>query len=154
MSVGLREECNSKYCRITSSVTLPLVVEKYPRAQNRRPQYRFPSSGYSIWILSDDRPLIRWITFDKWRCGGINKNIWRWSVERTPLTILTPISSQLCRIISRKRSRMSPCKNLKRYLVTQTRWKRYDCQYNRTWSHLPKWFSSRWMSQFGRRLHL
>lgn len=42
-----------------SSVTLPEVVEKYPRAQNRLPQYRFRNSGNSIWIRREERPLIR-----------------------------------------------------------------------------------------------
>ncbi len=36
--VASRLECNSRYCRMISSVTFPDVVEKYPRAQNRLPQ--------------------------------------------------------------------------------------------------------------------
>ncbi len=36
--VASRLECNSRYCMIISSVTLPDVVEKYPRAQKRHPQ--------------------------------------------------------------------------------------------------------------------
>ena len=36
--VASRLECNSRYLRMMSSVTLPEVVEKYPRAQNLRPQ--------------------------------------------------------------------------------------------------------------------
>ena len=31
-------ECNSRYCMMMSSVTLPEVVEKYPQDQNRLPQ--------------------------------------------------------------------------------------------------------------------
>ena len=59
-----------------SSVTLPEVVEKYPRAQNRLPQYRLRNSGNSIWIRRQERPLIRCMTSDSESFGGIDKNMW------------------------------------------------------------------------------
>ncbi len=40
-NLGSRFECSTKYLSITSSVTFPLVVEKYPRGQNRLPPYLF-----------------------------------------------------------------------------------------------------------------
>jgi hypothetical protein len=38
-----------------SSVILPLVVQKYPRAQNRLPQYFLRSSGNSCCTLRDEQ---------------------------------------------------------------------------------------------------
>ena len=59
-----------------SSVKFPDVVEKYPRAQKRQPQYRLRSSGNSIWIRRDERPLILCMTFARDNFGGIDRNMW------------------------------------------------------------------------------
>jgi len=57
-------------------VTLPDVVQKYPLAQNLRPQYVFLSSGNSICNLRDVAPLIRRITSLTESFGGISTNMW------------------------------------------------------------------------------
>ena len=69
-------ECNSRYCLMTSSVTFPEVVENYPRAQKRLPQYRLRRSGNSIWMRWDERPLMRCMTSDRDSLRGIDRNMW------------------------------------------------------------------------------
>ena len=49
---------------------------------------------------------MRCMTLDRASFGGIDKNICTWSWPRTPCTIWTPISAQVCAIISRIRSRI------------------------------------------------
>jgi hypothetical protein len=44
---------------MTSSVMLPQVVEKEPRAQKCRPQVRLRMSGNSLCSRCDERPLTR-----------------------------------------------------------------------------------------------
>ena len=58
MQIVSRLEYNSRYWRMTSSVTFPDVVEKNPRAQNSVPQYRLRNSGNSICTCRDERALI------------------------------------------------------------------------------------------------
>ncbi len=57
-------------------VTLPDVVEKYPRARNRLPQQRLRRSGNAIRMRRDERPLIGCMTSDTDSFGGIDTNMW------------------------------------------------------------------------------
>lgn len=68
-------KCNSRSSLMTSSVTLPEVVEKYPRSQKRLPRKRLRRSGSSIWNRRDGRPLMRCMTSDRDSSVGIERNI-------------------------------------------------------------------------------
>lgn len=103
-----------------SSVPLPEVVAKYPRARKRLPRHRLPRSANSRGTLWDDRPLIIRITSGTDRLGGTDRNLCPWSGAGTQPTTGTPISAQVWRKIARIRCRSSPSSTLQRSLEQNT----------------------------------
>jgi len=74
---------------------VPVVSEKYPRPQKRRPQYHFRISGNSRWTLWDEQPFILRTRSEMASFGGTDTNMCTWSLESTPCKISTPFSRQI-----------------------------------------------------------
>ena len=75
---------------ITSFVTLPDVVQKYPLPQNLLPQYLARRAGYSDCILRDVAPLTLRMNSLTDSLGGISTNMCTWFDDNTPLITFTP----------------------------------------------------------------
>src|SRR5262249_500190 len=83
------------YCRITSSVTLPLLAAKYPLAHKCLPQNcrrRCANSISNLWLVLPFRYCIILLTD---RYGGTDTNKWTWSLPTCPFTISMSLTLQI-----------------------------------------------------------
>jgi hypothetical protein len=111
------------YCATISSVTLPELQQKYPRAHRCRPQNCFFTCGNSA---------IRWCAVFPFShctnrlivtCGGIDTNRCTWSFDTCPFMIRTSCCAQISRIRSRVLVATSPFSAGRRYFVIHTKCK-------------------------------
>ena len=113
---------SSMYSSTISSVILPELTARYPRAQKCRPQNLLRRCGNS-W--SSTRELIPfshcmiWLTF--W-LGRYPINTCTWSRATFPEIISISCSAAICRIRSRTRTATSPVKTGFRYFGNHTKW--------------------------------
>ena len=71
---SLSGDCGAMYALMTSSVTLPLLRQKEPRAQTWRPQKRFRIWGNAASRRSELWPCIRWSKRLSVTCGGLESS--------------------------------------------------------------------------------
>ena len=114
----------SMYALITSSVTLPELQQKYPRAQRCCPQNFFLSIGNSWNSRYDVFPFSLWSSLLMVSWGGMDRNRWIWSLDTCPFIIATSCCMQSSRTMSRTRRAISPTREGRRYFTIHTicRW--------------------------------
>ena len=96
------------YSATTSSVTFPLLQQKYPRAHRCRPQNSFRNGANSRSILYAVFPFSRCTSRLIVTCGGIDTSRCTWSLLTCPLMISTSDAPQISRIRSRTRDPTAP----------------------------------------------
>jgi hypothetical protein len=115
--------CSSIYSLIISSVMVPELTARYPRAQNcRHPKTSCASAAHS-WNRT--RELIPFshcmIRLTSW-LGRYDRNTWMWSRATLPDTFSSSCSAAICLIKSRTRTATSPVKTGLRYFGSHTTW--------------------------------
>jgi hypothetical protein len=112
--------CSSMYSLIISSVIVPELTAKYPRAQKWRPQNLLRRCGNSCSKTLELIPLSHcmiWLT--SW-LGRYVRNTCTWSRATLPEIISSSCSAAICRIKSRTRTATSPVKTGLRYFGSHT----------------------------------
>ena len=112
--------CSSMYSLTISSVIVPELTARYPRAQKCRPQNLLRRCGNS-W--NKTRELIPFnhcmIRLTSW-LGRYERNTWTWSLATLPEMISSSCSAAICLIKSRTRTATSPVKTGFRYFGSHT----------------------------------
>src|SRR6266481_576996 len=108
------------YCFMISSVTLPLLRQKYPLAHKWPPQYCLRNFGNSPNSLYADFPLSFCTKLLIANCGGIDTIIWTWSFDTCPFITVTCSARQISLIKSLNRNPISVVSTALRYFVNHT----------------------------------
>ena len=85
----------SRYCMITSSVTLPELAAKYPAAQICLPQNFLLSSLNSASVFREVLRLRNCTNLITERYGGTDTKMWTWSFEICPFRISTSFARHM-----------------------------------------------------------
>jgi hypothetical protein len=112
--------CSSMYSLTISSVMVPELTARYPRAQKCRPQNLFRRCGNSCINTLELIPLSHcmiWLT--SW-LGRYERNTCTWSRDTLPEIISSSCSAAICLIKSRTRTATSPVKTGFRYFGSHT----------------------------------